>query len=76
MALMSNLEYLSSTKFLAISVPLISTRTIGISGLRMAFKNEINISGCFSEPNIFLNTKSTLGSNKFFIILISPLFLY
>lgn len=41
-----------------------STAVIKYLGLRVAFKNDINILGFFSLPNIFLNTKSILGSNS------------
>ena len=43
------------------SVFFISTLTIFFFGFNIAFKNDISISGLFCEPNIFLNTKSTLG---------------
>ena len=42
----------------------ISTAVIKYFGFSVAFKNDINILGFFSLPNIFLNTKSILGSSN------------
>ena len=73
-AFTSNLENLSSIYSFSKSEFFISTDTIGFFGLSTAFKNDIKISGCSSDPKIFLNTKSILGFNKVLLIFSLPIF--